>query len=217
MPVQQLSIRLTLFLIPVIFIILWIYELKQGKMPYIDQVTREFVSMIANTPVYTFFRWITELGSRTFVLPFTLIMMVILGWLTKSGIVPLIFGSGTLGAQLINRMIKQLIERERPSISAALNAQGYSFPSGHAMTSIVCYGLVAYFLSQSFPERKKIIVISFGILILLIGASRYFINVHYITDILTGFFFGYVWLLFVLFLYRKLKKPLISAFDPDEK
>ena len=180
-----------LILIAVAIVIsVWIVELKRGKIPLTDQVTRGLVEGIADTRLYTFFRGITELGSKTFVIPFVIIMMIIL-WITYKNIIPaLIFGIGTLGASMLNRLIKPLIARERPSISKELDALGFSFPSGHAVTSIVCYGLLAYFLSERFPKQKKSIRIIFGILIVLIGTSRYFINVHYLTDVITGFFVG---------------------------
>lgn len=193
-----------LILIAVAIVIsVWIVELKRGKIPLTDQVTRGLVEGIADTRLYTFFRGITELGSKTFVIPFVIIMMIIL-WITYKNIIPaLIFGIGTLGASMLNRLIKHLIARERPSISKELDALGFSFPSGHAVTSIVCYGLLAYFLSERFPKQKKSIRIISGILIVLIGTSRYFINVHYLTDVITGFFVGYLWIWLFIIVNKK--------------
>jgi|GEM_PF-1285485 len=193
-------LHITFIFIMLAIIAFWIVELKQGEMPYLDLVTRDTVAIVSGTSMYTFFRWMTELGSRQFVLPFVIIMMGVL-WILYRRIVPaLLFGLGTLAAQMVNRLIKHLIARERPSISSLLNAEGFSFPSGHAVTAIVCYGLLAYFFGKRFPEKKKIIYVLFGILTVLIGMSRYFINVHYLTDVIAGFFLGYLCLIAIFYL-----------------
>src|SRR5690625_1913567 len=194
-------ILLFLFLI----IVWWAVQIKQGKLPYIDQLTRNFVAVVAHTPVYTFFRWITELGSRSFTVPFTIVMSLVLWRLYRDWFLALLFGLGTWGAHLLNHWIKHLVARERPSISALLNAQGFSFPSGHAMISIVCYGLLGYLLSKKINSKqiRTYVQIIFGLLILLIGSSRYFINVHFLTDIITGFLVGYLYLLLLIYVYEK--------------
>lgn len=200
---KRLYIHIFLLIIISIAIVWWMVEIKQGKMPYVDQWTRGLVSIVEHTRVYTFFRGVTELGSKSFLLPFTIVMMIFIWIIFRNALPAFTFGIGTLGAQMLNKFIKNIIARERPSISALLNAQGYSFPSGHAMISIVCYGLLAYFLSKKFASQKRLIQFLFGFLILLIGLSRYFINVHYLTDIITGFFFGYLYLRMLIYLYEK--------------
>src|SRR5690625_4865046 len=76
-----------LILIAVAIVIsVWIVKLKRGKIPLTDQVTRGLVEGIADTRLYTFFRGITELGSKTFVIPFVIIMMIIL-WITYKNII----------------------------------------------------------------------------------------------------------------------------------
>lgn len=186
-------------------IIWWIITIKQGNIPYVDQWTRSFVTILADTPVYTLFRYVTELGSKSFVLPLTIIMTMII-WVVYKKIRPaFIFGFGVLGTHLLNKSIKGMVARERPSVSAVLNAEGFSFPSGHSMVSLVCYGLLAFFICEKIQSaRIRIIVyISFAWLILMIGMSRYVINVHYLTDILTGYTFGTVILMFLISLYKR--------------
>lgn len=85
------------------------------------------------------------------------------------------------------------------------NAEGFSFPSGHAMISIVCYGLLAYYLRQNIASTRfrSGITLFFTLFILLIGFSRYVINVHFLTDVLSGFIIGGVCLWGLLVLERK--------------
>ncbi|SHH05292.1 phosphatase PAP2 family protein [Virgibacillus chiguensis] len=194
----------TVFFIGVVLTLLWGYKVANQTMPYIDQWTRDVVERLDDTAIYTAFRWITELGSSSFTIPFVLVMAFVFWWMYRSIIPALIFSLGTLSTHYFNIVIKHLVERDRPSVLVAANAEGHSFPSGHAMISMVCYGLVAYFLSNRLKQKTKkwLIQVFFAGLILLIGMSRYIINVHYLTDVLAGFFIGFLCLIGLVYLYQ---------------
>lgn len=187
---------------------IWMYQLFHNRIPYIDKWTRGPVEQLEDTMVYTIFRWITELGSSTFTTPFVIMMAFVIWWLYRNILPALVISFGTLFTHYFNVAIKHLVERERPSILAAANAEGHSFPSGHAMISIVCYGLTAYFLSQKVNtmKKKRWIITFFSLLIFLIGMSRYIINVHYLTDVIAGFFIGFLCLNGLIYLYKQLRK-----------
>lgn len=201
---KRYSIIIFLFALILLIIGIWIVKIINGKIPYIDQWTRALVEQYDDTYVYTVFRWITELGSSSFLVPFVAVMAIILGWMLRDYLPALIFTGGTLTSYLLNMLIKVLVERERPSISVAANAEGHSFPSGHAMISMVCYGLLAYFIAKKWRSAKAIFLtqLFFALLIFLIGISRFFINVHYLTDIMAGFFFGFLCLIGLIYLYE---------------
>ncbi|MFD2630309.1 phosphatase PAP2 family protein [Oceanobacillus kapialis] len=201
---------LLLLLLAVVAIIigLWIARIIAGTLPYLDQWTRDPVEGLAvDSVLYTLFRWITELGSSHFLIPFVVIMSAILYWVYRRILPVVIFAGGTYGSHLINVFIKHIVERERPSILVAANAEGYSFPSGHAMISMACYGLLAYFIVQIVNNKttKRLIQTGLAFLVLLIGASRYVINVHYLTDVVAGFILGYLWVLLMIFLYERIR------------
>ncbi|ALX48693.1 phosphatase PAP2 family protein [Lentibacillus amyloliquefaciens] len=186
---------------------IWVFRIINEKVPYLDQATRNLVDELADTTIFTIFRWLTELGSGTFLTPFTIIMALVLWYAFRDWLPGLVFGLGTLTSHGLNVLIKQLVERERPSIFVAANAEGFSFPSGHAMISMVCYGLLAYFVAQKFTSPKVVLSVQTGLalLIFLIGISRYIINVHYLTDVIAGFIFGFIYLTGLIFLYRWLQ------------
>lgn len=177
-------------------------------MPYTDQWTRDFVEAIADSKLYTIARWVTELGSASFLIPFTIIFGLVLWRLFRSFLPALFFAGGVLASHLVNVLIKELVARERPRIFIEANAEGYSFPSGHAMLSLVCYGLLAYFMMQKIMSKKVRISmkVMFGILIFLIGISRVIINVHYLTDVLTGFVLGFLCLVGLIYIYDVAQK-----------
>lgn len=201
-------VRIVLTILVLFVIGSWVIEIMNGKLPYVDQWTRSLVEQFDDTFVYTFLRGMTELGSTSFLVPFIVVMTFVLWWVLNNYVSAVIFAGGTLASHLLNTLIKHLVARERPRISVAANAEGHSFPSGHAMMSMVCYGLLAYFISRKFRSTKVIFLIQlfFALIICLIGISRFFINVHYLTDIITGFFLGYVCLVGLITLYVWIQK-----------
>lgn len=184
----------------VLTLIVWTVKIINDELPYIDQWTRAFVPGLKETKLFYFLRGVTELGSRSFLLPFTIVCSILLWIIFQDWLPALFLSGGTLATHLLNKLIKGLVARERPSIWVEANAEGYSFPSGHAMIPIVCYGMLVYFLSKKIKSNKIKVVIQgfFGLLIFLIGFSRYVINVHYLTDILAGFSIGFGCLLLLI-------------------
>src|SRR5690625_8012273 len=101
-------------------------------------------------------------------------MSLFLWYLFRDWLAGFLFAGGTLGSHLLNTLIKGLVERERPRILLEANAEGYSFPSGHAMTSLVCYGLFVYFIVKKSTSQKAVlsIKIAFALLVILIGDRK---------------------------------------------
>lgn len=106
-----------------------------------------------------------------------------------------------LGGLVINLLLKAWFARPRPTFANPLTvALFYSFPSGHATLSLVVYGLLTYFLRQATPHVWERILLTSGaiLLVLLIGFSRLYLGVHYLSDVLAGFATGGLWLSFCI-------------------
>ena len=102
-----------------------------------------------------------------------------------------------IGGEALNAFLKRLIRRPRPLHSAILSSQSWSFPSGHAMESLVAYGMVAYVLLVlvRWPLRRRAgIAVGASLLVLLIGWSRIYLGVHYVSDVIGGYTAGLLWL-----------------------
>jgi membrane protein DedA with SNARE-associated domain/membrane-associated phospholipid phosphatase len=93
----------------------------------------------------------------------------------------------------LNNIFKLAFQRERPDLWELIaRPQTYSFPSGHAMVSMAVYGSAAYLLEVAFPRYRWGFRILAAALILLIGASRVYLGVHWPSDVLAGFAAGLV-------------------------
>jgi len=103
-----------------------------------------------------------------------------------------------VGACVLDELLKQIIRRPRPSYAAALlHGYSFSFPSGHAMASLVTYGMLAYLLAVFRAKRRKlrvVIVTAAALLVLAIGISRLYLGVHYFSDVVGGYAAGALWL-----------------------
>lgn len=108
-----------------------------------------------------------------------------------------------LGSGVLNGGIKELYRRVRPDqIEHLIEQGGYSFPSGHAMGSMIVYGgllflIIRYLHAQRLQLAwlKWLLAIIFGVMILFIGLSRIYLGVHYPSDVIGGFSLGFTWLI----------------------
>ena len=89
----------------------------------------------------------------------------------------------------LNIVLKQIVQRPRPTEYRIINETGYSFPSGHSMVSMAFYGFLIYLIYKYVKNQYlKIGLISFlSILIISIGISRIYLGVHYTSDVMAGF------------------------------
>jgi membrane-associated phospholipid phosphatase len=102
-----------------------------------------------------------------------------------------------LGGMLLNYGLKLLFARTRPDLAAAAYvAKWYSFPSGHAMSSFILYGALAYItLRRPWPWKVDSAVLALVVtMVILIGLSRVYLGVHWLSDIAGGWSAGLVWL-----------------------
>lgn len=98
-----------------------------------------------------------------------------------------------LTAWVADDLLKLWFERSRPLGEELTVASGYSFPSGHAMVSMAFYGFLAFLLLNHSRNRLTgWAAVGLYILVFLIGFSRVYLNVHYTSDVLAGFMFGFI-------------------------
>ena len=100
------------------------------------------------------------------------------------------------GALTLDPILKTLVGRLRPVVADPIAyGTGNSFPSGHALGSIVCYGaLYLVFLPVASGKWRRRFTVVIATLIVAIGASRLLLGVHFISDVLGGWALGIAWL-----------------------
>lgn len=145
---------------------------------------------------------ITQLGNPIGAIT---ISVIILGWLLgqKQFLEFGFFAIVSFGAIILNNGLKLRFTRPRPTLwESLIQETSYSFPSGHALGSIVLYGSFAYLLARSYPSRSPLIYGVASVIITLIGLSRLYLGVHYPTDIIAGYIIGFLWLRICIKLFK---------------
>jgi len=101
------------------------------------------------------------------------------------------------GGNCLVAVLKAAVHRPRPlSATSLIQAGGWSFPSGHAMMSVIFYGMAAYFLVKAVRawRLQAFFMAAAAFLALAIGFSRIYLQVHYFSDVAAGFAGGIFWL-----------------------
>lgn len=98
--------------------------------------------------------------------------------------------------------LTNLFARPRPVFSENIGhiIKFFSFPSGHMISSVICFGFLAYFFVPVISSRfwKNAVIFSAILLVVFVGISRFFMGVHYLTDIVAGTTIGIAWFCLVV-------------------
>jgi membrane-associated phospholipid phosphatase len=179
----------------IIFGLLLSNVINAGGMVLFDQNLTLAVHVSANPATTQFFHLISMLGFEGLLV---VVFVVGLYYLSKRRWSYLItWAAGYAGAQVLNAILKLMIARPRPVFEDPLAvAANYSFPSGHAMMSLVMYGLLAFFMMVHIRNvvTPLLITVTVVVLVILIGYSRIYLGVHFFSDIVAGYAAGIIWL-----------------------
>ncbi|HAZ43278.1 MAG TPA: phosphatidic acid phosphatase [Cyanobacteria bacterium UBA11369] len=144
-------------------------------------------------------RVITFVGEPSFLLVICLIVASWLLW-SRHRSAATTLAIACIGAIGLNFLLKNLFARTRPMLwQRSVDVSFYSFPSGHAMVSLVIYGMLSYLLATRFHRKSKSILSVTILLIAAIGLSRLYLGVHWPTDVIAGYAAGLVWLIACIF------------------
>jgi membrane-associated phospholipid phosphatase len=122
--------------------------------------------------------------------------------------------AGIGGDALLVAIIKNIDQVARPT-NQLLPGAGFSYPSGHSAGVIVFVGLVAYYAWLHWRStRSKVVTLSgFGLIAVVVGFYRIYLNVHWLSDVVGGWLFGIFWLSFSIMIYQRLKAA--GKFESD--
>jgi undecaprenyl-diphosphatase len=131
------------------------------------------------------------------------------------------------GALVMDPILKDLVGRLRPVVAHPIaHGGGNSFPSGHSLGSIVCYGAVfLVFLPAARGRWRAVLRAVVVTLVALIGISRILLGVHYLSDVLGGWTLGIAWLGLTAFAFELTRRaegqpvtdPLAEGLEPEAR
>jgi len=145
---------------------------------------------------------ITQLGNPNVVTVIALVTLSLL-WLKHYYQEAKVFILACLGALILTTEMKLFFAKLRPQLWTSLISEtSFSFPSGHALGSVVLYGFIAYLLSCFYPKLSQLIYFLCLIIVVLIGFTRLYLGVHWPTDIIAGYGVGFLWLTLCIAILR---------------
>jgi membrane-associated phospholipid phosphatase len=166
-------------------------ELHEKKGFPFDAPVLNMLHALGTPTLDRFFSLTSKLGYLWGVVPLDLMVLL---WLAlrrrfRDG---LFFGIAVAGSAVLNIVAKHHFARLRPDLWLPLAPETtYSFPSGHAMASTTL-GMALIILCWPTRWRWPITVASL-LFVLLVGASRVYLGVHYPSDILAGWSASIAW------------------------
>jgi len=148
-----------------------------------------------NPPIDRLMLTITALGNpATIVVLVTISLSLLLRYQRLWAAQVLVFNC--LGGLTILRGLKLFFAKPRPQLWTPLVVEpSSSFPSGHALGSVIVYGFLAFLLASRYPNYRRVIYPIAIVMIGAIGLSRLFLGVHYPTDVIAGYAVGLLWLI----------------------
>lgn len=169
-------------------IIAFFHESRLGK--WIDNEVYEFIYASESFITTSIMLGATKVGEVWAMLCISLLLVAYL-MLKRRKIEALFFALTMTLSGILNPALKNIFDRERPTLLRLIDITGFSFPSGHAMGSTAYFGSGIYILNRFGHGNSKGLLIGLcSVMILLISISRVYLGVHYPTDIIAGIIGG---------------------------
>ena len=202
------NIKLISFLsIIVVLISIIICKLVLNLELFIDKIAYDVLVTELRNPTMTFImKSITKLSDTLYIILIAILLSILFLIKCNKKEIALLIPSNLIIITLLNQSLKVLFQRERPVGYNLIEASGYSFPSGHAMVSMAFYGLLIYVIYHLVKNKylRNVLISINIIIIILIGISRVYLGVHFMSDIIAGYCMSVLY----LFLFTKLIKKI---------
>jgi membrane-associated phospholipid phosphatase len=200
-PAEFLGLDLTIgaiILVGAVWMFGWIAEdvVTGDPLTVVDMKIAVWLHLHATSTLTDAMMFVSLLASWPVVMGICLFMAIFFVW--KRSHYRLLAMTLTIPVgMLLSVMLKFAFHRSRPAWDdPILMIETFSFPSGHAMAATLLYGFLAAFgVRKAQAWRWRVLaVLAAGTLVVLVGFSRLYLGVHYLSDVLAGMAAGSAWL-----------------------
>lgn len=175
----------------------------------LDLLVNKWSYTLSNTVTDVFWRLFTWLGD-TETLALLSVLMIIFLFLQKRIQEMILYISVITSGVLITFLLKVIIQKERPGEVEYIDFLGfgketisYSFPSGHAVKSLLLFGFLIWLIRKNYLKNQYTISLTLLLLIGIIfcGIGQIFLHEHYLSDVIGGYLIGITIHSYSLWLY----------------
>ncbi|MFW6331478.1 MAG: phosphatase PAP2 family protein [Gemmatimonadota bacterium] len=169
----------------------------EGQLRQFDEMVMRWINARASEGLDELALEVTVLGDLSVIAVLLLVSSALL-WVSHHRYSVLLLWVGIAGSGPLIFVLKAAFDRERPQVfewRGHYTVESASFPSGHALGSLVAYVLLAYLivrLQASRPLRYTTMGFT-ALVVVAIGLTRIYLGVHYPSDVLAGYAFGLAW------------------------
>ena len=210
--IKLLSIELVIVLIAfiscfitVVFFIKLIFVKNEQQF---DQSVFDLLGNYVSSNTTAVMNFFTFFGGQYFLIPANILLIIYLFFIKKNTWFAIRILSVSISSLILMFFLKYIFQRPRPLIPLLKEAQGLSFPSGHAFMSFAFFGLLIYMVNKKVTQSwlKYSLTIFFFLFTTFVGLSRIYLRVHYASDVIAGFCLSLMWLVISLFILQRIEK-----------
>lgn len=197
---KYLAAIIAAFILYTLFV--WVSALAEGGVfDAFDLAAEQAVFSRRSPGLTTLFETVTYFGNTASIVCLSLLLLTFPETRFRYGVPAAAAAILTTALRIV---VKNIVERPRPdSLYALIEQGGFSYPSGHAITSVAVYGILAWLIlyyhrqeknesaaARRMPGKEKALLFCSIFLAIAIGPTRVYLGVHHPTDILGGWLAG---------------------------
>jgi membrane-associated phospholipid phosphatase len=179
-------------------------ELAENELGEFDAAITDWVISFRSDGLTSYFRFMTEIGDRYAYVTITILLGAYFFFRLRNWKFVVQTIAVLLLATLSNVLIKQVINRQRPTLEHLVSVNTLSYPSGHSMSAMAFYGFLIYLCTQmKMPVFVRVFFMTLlTIIILSVGVSRIYLGVHFPSDVAAGFLGGLLWVTLCVIIFN---------------
>jgi len=137
---------------------------------------------------------ITQLGGTYLVIGLAVIVAIV-GYVRRPNRwIPVFLLTVLLGQVLLSNVIKELLDRARPTFNPIAETLGPSFPSGHSTAAAAFWAAAALVLGRgTSPKTRALLAGGAAGIAVAVASTRVLLDVHWLSDVLAGLALGWAW------------------------
>lgn len=172
--------------------------LQENRLPPYDNAVTDLLVSFRSPWRTEFFQLITGMGDRIVYTVITIILGLYFWFRFRNRKFVLQIVLVLTLSSLSNVMLKQALNRSRPTVDHLVDVSTLSYPSGHAMSAMAFYGFLIYLCVRYKMKRwlRVFFVTVLVMIVLSVGLSRIYLGVHFPSDVAAGLTGGLIWVTF---------------------